>query len=521
MRNRETRMLIGCVVAALAGIVVLFAAASWYAWRESLAVEERRVGDLARALGQRTEEMVFNAYSMLVEFNELEAPRCSTQHLRAMHDAAIEYPHIRAIGYWQAAERRCGVGFIQSIDLRPARADRIYDSGVIAWWPSPQTEVGGVQLFLMRYGAHDIAIDPRLLLEAGPMQQRRAGLWVENLRMATTPADAELPNPESVPVGLTVDQENQQIISRFSIGTIFPIDVVAVEPIGRFWDRHWPTLAAAGIVCAILVIVWIHIVVRYSRRRLSLSAELEEALANGSLAVAYQPIVDLASGRCVGAEALARWVREDGSPVSPEVFIPVAEAVGLAPEITRAVLAATLRDLGALLRTDGDLRININLAPEDLDGDAFAGTLAEGIRSAGVPAARIKLEITERALIDHDEARERVRAFRERGHSVAIDDFGTGYSSLAYLESFELDTLKIDKSFVDVIETEAVTSQVIEHIIEMARSLGLYTVAEGIESSEQLDWLRDQGVDAGQGYLYSRSLSAGEFREFVLARNGV
>jgi sensor c-di-GMP phosphodiesterase-like protein len=129
----------------------------------------------------------------------------------------------------------------------------------------------------------------------------------------------------------------------------------------------------------------------------------------------------------------------------------------------------------------------------------------------------IKLEITERALVNTETSRLLIRDFRQRGHQVAVDDFGTGYSSLSYLQSFELDVLKIDKSFVDAIGTEAATSQVIVHVIEMAKSLGLATIAEGVETRDQLDWLIAHEVAFGQGYLFSHALPAAAFAEFLRA----
>jgi sensor c-di-GMP phosphodiesterase-like protein len=201
--------------------------------------------------------------------------------------------------------------------------------------------------------------------------------------------------------------------------------------------------------------------------------------------------------------------------VSPDVFIPLAEQAGLVPEITLAIVVATLRDLGKLLQEWPQLCININLAPEDLTSESFSCELNRNLIEAGVAPTSIKLEITERAMVDTDAAREVIRNFRMRGHQIAVDDFGTGYSSLAYLETLELDTLKIDKSFVDAIGTEAVTNHVICHVIEMAKSLHLDMVAEGIESEHQADWLIEQGVEYGQGYLYSQPLTCTQFKEYV------
>lgn len=520
MQIRTAASFFGFPLVVIAGIVVLFGSVSWVFWRESIATEEQVVAELARVLGERTEQIIVDARDMLDTFNASDAPRCSAEHSQAMHEAAISKPYIRAIGYWRAAERLCGVGFIQSIALKPSRADRIYDSGVIAWWPSAQTKVGDVQLFLMRYGDHDVAIDPRMLFEeAAAVNSRQAGLWVEGLPMAQTTVGADIPSPDMVPVGLTLDQQNNRLVSRFSLGTIFPIDIVAVESIDRFWDRYLPLMLAAAILGIVLTAAWIYLALRYSRHRLSLPKQLRDALARGHITAHYQPVMDLATGRCVGAEALARWIGSNGNMVRPDVFIPIAEEVGLVPDITLAILEATLRDLGGLLRENPHLSISINLAPEDLISDAFSHSLAQSLQRHSVPPSCIKLEITERAMVNTDDSREVIREFRKRGHQIAIDDFGTGYSSLAYLESFDLDTLKIDKSFVDAIGTQAVTHSVVGHVIEMAKSLSLDIVAEGIETVQQASWLIEQDVEYGQGFLYSRPVTARQFREFYYSRS--
>ena len=477
--------------------------------------EERRVADLARVLGEEAESIIVTARGMLASFNASEAPRCSDSHIREMHRQAVAKPYIRGIGYWRANERICGVGYIQAVELKPNRADRIYESGMLAWWPGPQTSVGGVELFLMRYGDHDVAIDPRMLLSPGTSHGRQAGLWVEGLPMARTSEATDLPTPDSIPTGLTIDRENSRLISRFSLGTIIPIDVVATETFEDFWDRYLLVLLGATGLGAIAAIVWILLVTRYSQHRYSLPTQLREALSLGHIEAYYQPIISLQSGRCVGAEVLARWIREGRDIVSPDVFIVIAEAAGLLPRITHTLLQATLRDLGDLLREQPDLCININLAAEDLQSETLYDELRSQLKQSDVPASSIKLEITERAIIDSDECRERISALRRLGHPVAVDDFGTGYSSLSYLEKFELDTLKIDKTFVDAIGTDAVISPVVGHVIEMAKSLKLDIVAEGIETSLQKRWLQQHQVDCGQGFLFSPALPAEEFADYA------
>lgn len=513
--RRRNKVFFGFSAAVLIGSLLLIGTAAWFLWRESIRAEERAVEDLARQAGQRTEAIIVEARQLLQSLNERSVIPCSDTHLGIMDRAAFNHAHILAIGYWQAAERLCGAGFSQAIQLKPPRADRIYDNGLIAWWPGEQTRVGGMELFLMRHGRYDVAIDPAQLLQATPARGRRIGLWVEGRRMAAAPWEADLPVPESIPEGLGVDHATGQIVSRFSLGTVLPIDVVVVEPVGLFWDRYWYAASAAGGLVLLLIAFWVYGVFRFTRRRLGLAAELRESLAQGQIEARYQPIIELESGRCIGAEVLARWHRDDGEQVNTETLVSVAEHAGLVPRITLAMLDASLRDLGPLLRSNREIRINLNLAPEDLESPSFSEALDQRIRQAKLPAHSIKLEITERALLNSETTRRIISELRSRGHDIAIDDFGTGYSSLSYLESFELDTLKIDKSFVDAIGTDAVTSNVIYHVIELAKGLQLETVAEGVETEEQAAWLHGQGVRYAQGYIFSRPLTAGRFREFL------
>ena len=513
MRHRG-KIVVGSAIAALAGVAILFASIVWLLWKESVASEAAYAGGLAASLGQRTEHIFIDTRDMLAGFDKLQAPRCSPEHLQALQKAAIARPYIRAIGYWQATERICGVGFLPQ-GLKPPHADRIYDNGVIAWWPSPHTESGGVQLFLMRYGGHDVAIDPRLLLDLGPIRDRQAVLWVEKLRMAAIPWNVSLPPPDSLQNGVTIDRSNRRVLSRFSRNAIMPIDVVAMEPLDNFWSRHAQTLAAGAGIGLLLVCAWIYMILRFSRHQLSLATEFRQALAAGRIRAHYQPVMNMLSGHCVGAEALARWERENGESVSPDMFIPIAEAAGLEQDVTLAVLRVVIRDMKPMLRKFPGMSVNLNLTAEDLSNDRFGAELSKQLQAAHLTPGSIKLEITERALVNTEISRALIRNLRSIGHQVAVDDFGTGYSSLSYLESFELDVLKIDKSFVVAIGTEAATSQVIVHVIDMAKSLGLDVVAEGVETRAQLEWLVAHGVTLGQGYLFSPPLAAWDFLEFV------
>lgn len=196
----------------------------------------------------------------------------------------------------------------------------------------------------------------------------------------------------------------------------------------------------------------------------------------------------------MGAEALARWRRPDGSWVRPDLFITVAEDTGLIGDITALVIEHVGRDLGAMLARDPSLHVAINLAPDDLKTDVVLNRLNALIANHAIAPAQVWLEVTERGFMDYDSARDIIAEARAKGYRLSIDDFGTGYSSLTHLQQITFDALKIDKSFVDTIGVPSAKSAVIFHIIEMAKALGVSIIAEGVEHQAQADYLRANGV---------------------------
>lgn len=250
-------------------------------------------------------------------------------------------------------------------------------------------------------------------------------------------------------------------------------------------------------------------------QRRSMSSELQNALRRGELQVLYQPIFELDSRRCVGAEALVRWLRPDGSLTSPDLFIPLAENTGQIRQITDFVLQRVLEQLGQLLRANPSLYISVNLAACDVMVPRIGRVAARLLAHHRVAASQIAFEVTERGLIDVVVARDNLQALRAVGHQVLIDDFGTGYCSLAYLQTLPVDCLKIDKAFIDALGHDAASSGVAPHIIRMAHSLHLRVIAEGIECEDQAELLNSEGVNYGQGWLFAHPLSARQFTELV------
>ncbi len=240
--------------------------------------------------------------------------------------------------------------------------------------------------------------------------------------------------------------------------------------------------------------------------RLETESRLRSALEDERMVVHLQPVVDLADSSVVSYEALARLVDEDGSLVMPGTFIQVAEDTGLVTEVDRFVLAESLRLLNVLehLVADPRMRLSVNLSGRTLQQQGLADTVARGLAEHGVPGSRLTLEITESSLLeDNPQVRTTMRSLRELGASLAMDDFGTGYSSLAYLRSFDLQQMKIDRSFVAGLG-EGVATATVQAIIDLAHAHGLLVVAEGVEEQWQADRLRAMGCDMAQGWLFGR-----------------
>jgi EAL domain-containing protein (putative c-di-GMP-specific phosphodiesterase class I) len=256
--------------------------------------------------------------------------------------------------------------------------------------------------------------------------------------------------------------------------------------------------------------------------RVALEADLRQALDRGEFHVAYQPIVDLATERVVGVEALARWTHPRRGAITPGAFVPVAEASGLVLPMGRWVLREACRQAAAWRRGGaGGPYVAVNISGRQLEDPQFVADVAAALRDADLPADALLLEITEGVVMrDTAASLARLAELKGLGVRLAIDDFGTGYSSLAYLQRFPVDVLKIDKSFVDGVHRGGSHEALARTIVALGRTLSLSTVAEGVERADQRDSLRALGCALGQGYLFSRPLPAAEVEALLAVPAG-
>ncbi|MCP3729106.1 EAL domain-containing protein [Sphingomonas sp. MG17] len=253
----------------------------------------------------------------------------------------------------------------------------------------------------------------------------------------------------------------------------------------------------------------------------STRAIVRQGLRRREYHLCYQPVIDLASGRIVGAEALIRWRRSSGEIVPPDIFIPAAEEAGIICAITGRVFDLLAEDASDVLRIEPDFHFAVNLSAADMHRSDIIADIHSLTERSGIPHAKLIVEVTERSVVDLERARETVHSLRRGGIAVAIDDFGTGYSSLAYLAQLDVDFLKIDKLFVHSLGTGSATNQVAARIIEMANDLNLRIIAEGIETRAQEMILRNLGVHYAQGYLYDRPLSLEDLLQRLRAQRAI
>ena len=295
---------------------------------------------------------------------------------------------------------------------------------------------------------------------------------------------------------------------------IYSVAAVSDAWILNDWKRMALILGAIGAGTSIVLLI---LVAGILRRRLSLQGELESSLQKDEFEINYQPVVELKSGRCIGAEALISWVQPGGARVRPDLFIPLAEDTGLIEPLTEWLMRTLRQEMEELLVADRFFHVAINLSPCHFESDRILHTSSHAFKDSAILPSQIIYEITERGLVEEDNgvAREVMTKLRARKSHIAVDDFGTGYSSLGYISSFPLDFLKIDKRFVDAIGTDAPMAGLVDSIIDMAKRLELRIIAEGIETPEQAEYLKERGVEYAQGWYYSKAVPVAEFITFV------
>jgi sensor c-di-GMP phosphodiesterase-like protein len=324
----------------------------------------------------------------------------------------------------------------------------------------------------------------------------------------------------AAPSGMTeTPADDGDTIRAFNQSTRYPLIATSTVSRTAVLAEHGDLRTAALMVEGVLALLTITLALLLPlRTRSNPIVEMERALENGEFVPYYQPVVDLRSGRIVGAEVLMRWRKADGTVVPPGNFIPLAESSGLIIDMTRTLMVAVREEFGAVLGRRPKAKFGFNLSARHFDDDRILADVRDIFSGSPIRMSQIVLEVTEREpLEDLDAARRIIAGLQELGCKIAIDDVGTGHGGLSYMLKFGANYIKIDKMFVDAIGSERHSMTIIETLINLARDMRMEVFAEGVETLEQVKYLRERGIYLAQGFAFAPPLPGPQFRELFEA----
>ena len=516
--SRNHLMPLVLMLAALATLLPV-AASVLLARQQARAEQEQRALFYARDVLRRSEDtgrQIADAFRLLATTSD--RPPCSQARRQVLQRIDAVSSYIQFVGRLDRGRIVCASYGEFEVPLELGKPDLISANG-FAIWLDIQFRFAADKRFIGIGNDKFVAVIHKSLPVDTTVAEQNVSLAIISLAGQRTMSTRGrfLPDWMPKPDELAPGAQRTRLIGRNVVSQVrshdFDLAAVAAlneEDYGRELALFAKILVPIGLLMGMLLA---YAVTRVAKGQMSLPAVIRSGLRNREFFVVFQPVVRLQDRTWVGAEALIRWKRPDGQVIGPDLFIPAAEETGLIHAITAEVLRLVEPTLAALARRDDDVFLSINLSRQDLHEAGMEAMLHDLIARSGARPAQLHLEITERGLTHTDDARLLIDRVRAQGLCVAVDDFGTGYSSLSELGRLNLDTIKIDKAFVDTIDGATVTSQVASHIVEMAHALSLGMIAEGIEREAQAQILESWRVQFGQGYLFARPMSRHAFLE--------
>jgi len=483
---------------------------------------ERRLARYARSLLDYADAYSAEINSTLDKVNASPYPFCSDADIALLRRLVFEGHLVKEIGRMRGDSLYCTsvTGRFEKPFFR-SLPDIVTPSGRSIWLNAPLVTVPGMYADITRSGeASFVALQGAFShLGQPPMTYTTTFSNRSAHQVVRTAGD---------PLALSADEVlNEREVLR---GGAFylarcsekyaPCMVTGIS-LREAWASNEPLIEGFFLLGS-LTGVTLGLMVLLEPRKRSLPTQLRRALRRNLITVMYQPIVDVKTGRILGAEALARWTDEDGQYIRPDVFVAAAEELGFVGKLTRVVLRQIVGELGEFLRANPDFHINVNIAAADLADPHFLPMLEKLLMKNGIHPKSINLELTERSTADHHLAISSIGKLRERGHEFYIDDFGTGYSSLSYLNELAVDAIKIDRAFTDAIGTGSLTAVIVPQILAMAEALHVKVVVEGVERAEQSAYFAnlDQEILA-QGWHFGEAIPAPDLLRLIASKTAI
>jgi sensor c-di-GMP phosphodiesterase-like protein len=485
---------------------------------EVLRSADIRLEQDAAHMDEMLSSLVVESQETMAAINGSKLPTCSDEELAWLRRLMYHSVNLRDAGHMDHGGILCSAVYgRENLHNETAQPRSYYLDGTQIYTDLPLYRIPGNPVYIRQKGSAFVVEDPNFSVR---FNQLRGDHGFTNRTSPLQPNGYPLGFSPKVP-GVIADRDAQgQLGDTLYATRCSPLSsdcVVSYGSVSASMHSAAGPLALHGALGGLsggfLVLAFLLV---YQRNR-TMRSQLRRAIRRSKLRLVYQPIVDLASGRIVGAEALARWTDEDGFAISPEIFVHLAEEQGFVGELTAFVVRQGLLELDGLLHSPEDFRLSVNVTAFDLGDSGFLPMLERTLCEAGVTPDRLAIELTESATADTQAAIATIRQLRQRGHCVEIDDFGTGYSSLAYLKDLAVDTIKIDKAFTQTVGTEAVIGEILPQILSIAEALDLQVIVEGIETAEQAAFFSAlRRPVLGQGWFFGRPVPAQEFQRVFM-----
>ncbi len=503
-------------IIALSVCVAIFAAFTsitttlYISWIFAETSSKQYLQEIADRTTLRATRSFEEGYQILQDLQKLQNIPCSNNHIEQMRKIVFNSLNIEEVGYFENGFLKCTSWGPVSSKISIDPPDFIDKNNVHMYLDIRPIISQAHSVISLLYESYNLLINPVRFTDIITDPGIQIALVLNNGKIVSQNNN---PDPEII---TQILENKYEGMDQVLVSNKDNISVVVIEPrkyvIFRWYDEIKMLLPLGLLIMfsCICIIVWL------TSRRLSPLGVLKSAISKKEFMVHYQPLNDLNTGVCIGAEALIRWERPDGSWERPDSFITLAENNNLIRPITEHVVNSIINDVGKFLIANKDLHISVNISATDFKTGHVLDLINDKLSTIAIKPEQIWLEITEQECMNIYEVKRTISKAREMGYSIAIDDFGTGYSSLSYLQDLPLNAIKIDKTFVDSLLINSTINPVIEHIISIAKTLQLTLIAEGIETQGQADYLRKHGVEYAQGWFFAKAMPANEFMEFYI-----
>ncbi len=514
-RQRVFLTLAATLVAAVCGMLMSFAVESLLVFQSA----ESKLGQDGVQLLREVGAILNETHSVLRTMNASQAGFCSDAEIASFRKLLFSSQFLRDAGRIRNGKIECSAALgKEDLPQRQYTPSATMPDGsslygdISPFQPHPMGALG------QRIGESYVVLDPYEFKRFDSINVNRSATVIDSV-------NHQFRHPGLLPPvvdGVVYDRNWGGRVGSYLMATRcaphYPICMTTYVPIPQVMQARRTQLISVTSLGGLFGGLFGLALSQLYRRNRSVVQQLRRAIARDKLSMVYQPIVNLATRRIVGAEALVRWTDEEGFAVGPDIFVKLAEERGFVGALTKLVVHRVLHDFAKTLRAHPDFRLSVNVAGADLADPAFLPMLQREVHHADIPAQCLAIEITESSAVKSKPAMETIHRLRDQGHSVHIDDFGTGYSSLSYLNDLSIDAIKIDRSFTQAIGTGSVIGSILPQILAIADSMKLDVIVEGIETEEQARYFAnaDERILA-QGWLFGHPVPADEFHRIAAA----